>query len=213
MPLAVLGRKLGMGQVHNDNGTVIPVTIIEAGPCTVLQKKTAEREAYSALQLGFADKPARLARKPEFGHLKASQAAPKRFVREVRVSAEEAEAYEVGSQVGADIFAKGERVDVVGRSKGKGFQGVMKRHHFKGSATLSHGTHEFFRHPGSIGTNTTPGRLYKGKRMAGHMGSERVTARNLEIVDVRPEVNLVFVKGAVPGARNGFVILRKTRSK
>lgn len=211
MPLAILGRKLGMGQVHTETGTVVPVTIIEAGPCTVLQKKSAETDAYAALQLGFADKPERLANKPELGHLKASKASPKRFVREVRVTADEAAVYEVGGQIDAGIFEKGEIVHVVGRSKGKGFQGVMKRHHFKGCSTMSHGTHEFFRHPGSIGSNTTPGRLYKGKRMGGHMGDERVTTKNLKIIDVRPEVNLIFIRGAVPGTRNGYVIVRKTK--
>ncbi len=211
MSFAILGRKLGMSQIHGDGGAVIPVTVIEAGPCTVLQKKTAEKEAYTALQLGFAEKPERLANKPEMGHLKQSKSSPKRFVREVRVTAEEAATVEVGGTVNAGIFTKGERVDIVGRSKGKGFQGVMKRHHFKGSATMSHGTHEYFRHAGSIGSNTTPGRLFRGKKMGGHMGSARVTAKNLEIVDVRPDVNLLFVRGAVPGTRNGFVIVRKAR--
>lgn len=209
MPMAILGRKLGMSQIHSKEGAIIPVTVIEVGPCVVLQKKTKEKDAYSAVQLGFADKPARLAIKPEIGHLKASKATPKRFIREVRVTAEEAASMDVGSQVDAGIFTKGERVDVVGRSKGKGFQGVMKRYHFKGSATMTHGTHEYFRHPGSIGSNTTPGRLFRGKRMGGHMGSDRVTAKNLEVVDVRPEVNLLFVRGAVPGSRNGFLIVRK----
>src|SRR5262245_56969351 len=210
MSMAILGRKLGMSQLHGEDGAIIPVTIIEAGPCTVLQKKTAQKDAYTALQLGFADKPERLAIKPELGHLKASHSKPKRFVREVRVSAEEAAPFEVGGEVTAAVFAKGELVDVVGRSKGKGFQGVMKRYHFKGSATMTHGTHEYFRHPGSIGSNTTPGRLFRGKRMGGHMGAARVTAKNLVVVDVRPEVNLLFVGGAVPGIRNGFVIVRKT---
>lgn len=210
MPLAILGRKLGMGQIHDESGAAIPVTIIEAGPCTVLQKKTLERDRYTALQLGFGEKPVRLVLKPEAGHLKPSGGTPRRFVREVRVSPEEAAGYEVGQALDAGIFQKGDLIHVVGRSKGKGFQGVMKRHHFKGSLTSSHGTHEYFRHPGSIGSNTTPGRLFKGKRMAGHMGAARVTAKNLQVVDVRPEVNLVFVKGAVPGARNGFVILRKS---
>jgi large subunit ribosomal protein L3 len=210
MSMAILGRKLGMSQLHGEDGAIIPVTIIEAGPCTVLQKRTAQKDAYTALQLGFADKPERLAIKPELGHLKASQAKPKRFIREVRVSPDEAAPLEVGGEVTAAMFAKGELVDVVGRSKGKGFQGVMKRYHFKGSATLTHGTHEYFRHPGSIGSNTTPGRLFRGKRMGGHMGAARVTAKNLVVVDVRPEVNLIFVRGAVPGSRNGFVIVRKT---
>jgi len=208
MSKALLGKKLGMSQVFGDGGQMVPVTIIELGPCTVLQKKTTKTDSYAALQLGFADKPERVTTRPERGHLKASASAPKRFVREVRMSDAEVDAQTLGAEITASIFEKGERVDVVGTSKGKGFQGVVRRHGFKGTQTYSHGSHEFFRHAGSIGTNSTPGRLYMGKDMPGHMGSERVTARNLEVVDVRAGENLVFVKGAIPGPQNGYVIVK-----
>jgi large subunit ribosomal protein L3 len=211
MSKALLGKKLGMSQLFSDGGHMVPVTVIEAGPCTVLQKKTTAKERYAAVQLGFDNKPERVTNKPERGHLKTSKAAPKRFVREVRMTDADVEAQELGAEVTASIFEKGERIHVTGTSKGKGFQGVVKRHGFKGTQTWSHGSHEFFRHAGSIGTNSTPGRLYKGKRMGGHMGSERVTVRNLEIVDVRPGENLIFVKGAVPGPQNGYLIITKAK--
>jgi len=208
MSKALLGKKLGMSQVFGDGGQMVPVTIIEVGPCTVLQKKTTATDTYAALQLGFDNKPERVTTRPERGHLKASSSAPKRFVREVRMSDAEVEAQTLGGEITASIFEKGEKVDVVGTSKGKGFQGVVRKWGFKGVQTFSHGSHEFFRHAGSIGTNSTPGRLYMGKKMPGHMGSERVTARNLQIVDVRPTENLVFVRGAVPGPQNGYVIIK-----
>jgi large subunit ribosomal protein L3 len=211
MSKALLGKKLGMSQIYGESGQMVPVTIIEAGPCTVLQKKTVAKDAYSSLQLGFDTKPERVANGPERGHLKASKSAPKRFVREVRMDEAEVEAQELGAEINASIFEKGERVNVVGTSKGKGFAGVVKKWGFKGTQTYSHGSHEFFRHAGSIGTNSTPGRLYMGKRMPGHMGSERVTVRNLEIVDVRPGENLIFVRGAIPGPQNSYVIVKKTK--
>jgi large subunit ribosomal protein L3 len=211
MSKALLGKKLGMSQVYSDGGQMVPVTIIEAGPCTVLQKKTAAKDSYSSIQLGFDTKPERVTNGPERGHLKASKSAPKRFVREVRMDDAEVEAQELGAEITAAIFEKGERVNVVGTSKGKGFAGVIKKWGFKGAQTFSHGSHEFFRHAGSIGTNSTPGRLYMGKKMPGHMGSERVTVRNLEIVDVRAGENLIFVKGAIPGPQNGYVIVKKTK--
>jgi large subunit ribosomal protein L3 len=213
MAKALLGKKLGMSQIFSENGHMMAVTVIEAGPCTVLQKKTTAKERYAALQLGFDQKPERVTNRPERGHLKASKATPKRFVREVRMTDEEVGGVEVGSEIGAGIFEKGERVNVVGTSKGRGFAGVIKRHHFKGAQTISRGTHEFFRHAGSIGTTATPGRLFMGKRMPGHMGSARVTAKNLQIVDIRPEENLIFVKGAVPGPQNGYVIVKAIANK
>jgi large subunit ribosomal protein L3 len=207
--ILLLCRKIGTTQIFAETGECIPVTVLEAGPNTVVQAKTAERDGYVALQLGFGTR--RVSRTPKAlaGHFKKSGVAPKQHLQECRVSADEAGAHAVGSEIRCDIFSAGQRVDVVGTSKGRGFAGVVKRHKFTMKHN-THGTHENRRHTGSIGANTYPGRVIKGVRMAGQMGNERVTQLNLEVVRVDAEKNLLFVRGAVPGHRNGIVSVRRT---
>jgi large subunit ribosomal protein L3 len=201
----ILGRKLGMTQVWDAENRVIPVTIIEAGPCRVVQLKTPERDGYSAVQLAFGDtKPRRLS-KPELGHLKAAGGPPSRHLAELRVT--DLAGFEIGQIVRADVFEAGERVDVTGITKGKGFSGVMQRHNFKGLGA-SHGTHKKHRSPGSIGACATPSRVFKGVKMAGQMGSARVTTLNLEVVQGDAERGLLLVKGAVPGPSGSLVFVR-----
>lgn len=209
MAILLLCRKIGTTQIFAETGECIPVTVLEAGPNTVVQAKTAERDGYVALQLGFGTR--RVSRTPKAlaGHFKKSGVAPKQHLQECRVSADEAGAHAVGSEIRCDIFSAGQRVDVVGTSKGRGFAGVVKRHKFTMKHN-THGTHENRRHTGSIGANTYPGRVIKGVRMAGQMGNERVTQLNLEVVRVDAEKNLLFVRGAVPGHRNGIVSVRRT---
>ena len=213
--MGLLGRKIGMTQLFAEDGTVLPVTVIEAGPNTVLRVKRADTaDGYTALQLGFGtQKPQRLT-KADLGQLaKAGVEGGIRHIREIRVSGDDAGKHEVGSQIGpADIFTEGARVDVVGTSKGAGMAGVMKRYNFAGFER-SHGVHEFFRHGGSIGTRLTPGFTMKGKKMPGHMGNERKTIQNLKVVRVDAERNLVFVMGGVPGPNGGFVTVRHAVKK
>jgi large subunit ribosomal protein L3 len=199
----ILGRKVGMTQVFGERGEAIPVTVIAAGPCTVVQVKTSERDGYAAVQLGFGT--ARRLSKPQRGHLKGLPAV--RVLRELRLAP--GDSLEVGQQVDVSIFKAGDKVDVTGTSKGKGFAGVVKRHHFKGGPR-THGQSDRLRAPGAISTGTTPGRVRKGTRMAGHMGNERATVLNLEVVTADPERNLLLVRGAVPGAREGLLIIRRT---
>lgn len=204
----ILGRKVGMSQIFDERGEVIPVTVIEAGPCFVTQVKTLERDGYAAVQLGFEEvKPKRLTG-PQLGHLRKNQLPPLRHLREIRVS--DISQYEEGQKIRVSIFDVGDRVDVTGISKGKGFAGVVKRHGFRGGPK-THGQSDRHRAPGSIGAGTTPGRIYKGMRMAGRMGNARVTAQNLQVVLVDPERNLLAVNGAVPGARNGLLIIKEAR--
>jgi large subunit ribosomal protein L3 len=204
----ILGRKVGMTQVFDEGEEVVPVTIIEAGPCFVTQVKTLERDGYAAVQLGFKEvKPKRLTR-PQLEHLRKSQVPPLRYLREIQVS--DVSQYEAGQKIRVSIFDVGDRVDVTGISKGKGFAGVVKRHGF-GGGPKTHGQSDRQRAPGSIGAGTTPGRVYKGMRMAGRMGNARVTAQNLQVVLVDPERNLLAVKGAVPGGRNGLLVIREAR--
>jgi len=206
----ILGKKIGMTRIFDEDGKVIPVTVIQAGPCFVTQKKTVERNGYSAIQLGFEEvKPKSLTR-PELMHLKKKKLPPLRYLREIRVKESELDNYEEGQKIGVGIFDVGDRVDVTGYSKGRGFAGVVKRHGFRGGPK-THGQSDRHRAPGSIGQTTTPGRVYKGKRMAGHMGNERVTIQNLEVVLVDPERNLLAVKGSVPGARNSLLIIKEAR--
>ena len=201
----ILGRKLGMTQVWDADNRVVPVTVIEAGPCRVVQLKTPERDGYSAVQLAFGDTKARRLTKPELGHLKAAGGGPTRHLAELRVT--DLAGFEIGQIVRADLFTAGERVDVTGISKGKGFSGVMQRHNFKGLGA-SHGTHKKHRAPGSIGACATPARVFKGMKMAGQMGSERVTTLNLEVVEGDAERGLLLVKGAVPGPTGSLVFVR-----
>ena len=200
MTKGILGRKIGMTQVFAENGDLIPVTVIEAAPNVVLQKKTVETDGYEAVQLGFEDKREKLANKPEKGHVAKANTAPKRFIREIRgVNVDE---YEVGQEVKVDIFAEGELVDVTGVSKGKGFQGVIKRHG-QSRGPSSHGS-RYHRRPGSMGP-VDPARVFKGKALPGRMGGDKVTVQNLEIVKVDAERNLLLIKGNIPGPNKAFV--------
>jgi len=206
----ILGKKVGMTQVFDGRGEAIPVTVIEAGPCFVAQIKTVERDGYSAIQLGMDEaKPKRLTQ-PQLKHLEKSNLPPLRYLRELRVSAEELGAFEEGQKLTVGIFEEGEFVDVIGVSKGRGFAGVVKRHGFRGGPK-THGQSDRLRAPGSIGACTTPGRVFKGKRMPGRMGGDRVTTQGLKVVIVDPERNLLAVKGAVPGAKNGLLMIRLAR--
>jgi large subunit ribosomal protein L3 len=201
----ILGEKLGMTQVFTADGRAVPATVLRAGPCTVTQVRTPERDGYAAVQLGYGEVPAKRLTKPAAGHLAKAKAPPLRHLVEIRT--DDAGSYELGAQVRADIFAAGERVDVVGVSKGKGFAGVMKRWGFGGLGD-SHGTERKHRSPGSVGSGTTPGRVYKGKRLPGRFGHERVTVLNLEVVEADAERNLLLVKGSVPGPAGGLVLVR-----
>ncbi|MEE8219139.1 MAG: 50S ribosomal protein L3 [bacterium] len=204
----ILGRKVGMTQVFSAEGDRVQVTVIEAGPCVVVQVKTRERDGYDALQVGFGSvRPKRVTR-PRAGHFTAHGVEPTRFLREIRLEEPLPDAAP-GRLVTCECFEAGELVDVTGVSKGRGFTGVMKRYGFKG-APASHGTHEHFRHGGAIGAAATPGRVFKGTRMPGHMGNARVTVQNLLVVRVVPEQNLLMVRGAVPGPSGGFVMVRKS---
>jgi large subunit ribosomal protein L3 len=208
MALELVGRKLGMTQIFNEEGDRIPVTVVEAGPCTVLQKKTAESDGYTAAQLGFEDRKPKHATKARQGHCAKAGQSPKRVLFEVRLTAEELAGLEIGQALDAGVFEAGQRVDVTGTSKGRGFTGVVKRHGVIG-ARASHGTHEDFRHIGSMGAGTYPGRVIPGKRMAGHYGDERVTTLSLRVEKVDAERNLIFVRGAVPGHTNALVRIRR----
>jgi large subunit ribosomal protein L3 len=205
----LIGKKIGMTQIFDENGAAVPVTIIEAGPCFVTQVRTPGNEGYSSVQLGFDEvKPKRLSG-GELGHLKKSNIPPLRFLREFVVKDP---GVTVGDQVKVDLFATGDSVDVIGTSKGKGFQGGVKRYHFRGGPG-SHGQSDRERAPGSRGSGTTPGRVYKGAKGAGHMGNDRVTAQNLKVVLVDVERNLIGVRGAIPGSRNGLVMVKEARKQ
>lgn len=198
----ILGRKLGMTRHFAEDGTVVAVTVIEAGPCTVTQVKSAERDGYAAIQIGFEE--SKRLNSPERGHLKGLP--PLRHLREVRT--DDAGSYERGQRLDVSMFKPGDRVDVIGTSKGRGFAGVVKRHGF-GGGPVTHGQSDRLRAPGAISSGTTPGNIMKGMRMAGHMGAERVTAQNLRVEMVDPERNLLLVRGAVPGAISGLLFVRK----
>jgi len=199
----IIGKKLGMTQIFRENGKAEAVTAIEAGPCTVIQVKTAAKEGYNAAQLGFGE--AKRLKSPQRGHLK--ELGQFRYLREFRV--DDTEAIEVGERVDVSLFKAGDLVDITSWSKGKGFAGVVKRHHFAGGPK-THGQSDRHRAPGSIGATTSPGRVFKGMRMAGHMGNKRVTARHLEVFETDPARNLLVIKGAVPGATNGLLLIRKS---
>lgn len=207
MSMGILGRKVGMTQVFDAEGKAVPVTVIEAGPCPVVEVRTPDKNQYSAVQLGFGDvKPQRL-NKPVRGYYAKQDVAPKRWLREFRV--EEGHGFDKGQEVRADLFAEGETVDVIGVSKGKGFAGVIKRFHF-GGGPASHGASKFHRQPGSSGASSYPGHIFKGKTMPGRMGGERVTVKNLRVFAVDVENNLILLRGAIPGAKDGLVLIRKT---
>tara|TARA_B100000768_G_scaffold120769_1_gene111731 strand:+ start:10009 stop:10626 length:618 start_codon:yes stop_codon:yes gene_type:complete len=202
----IIGKKVGMTSIYDVNGKNIPCTVIEAGPCVVTQVKTTETDGYNALQLGFGDQKEHRMNKPQMGHFKKSGSTPKKKIVEFRDFVGE---HVLGSTVSVDIFQEGEFVDVAGTSKGKGFQGVVKRHGFRGVGDATHGQHNRLRAPGSIGAASYPARVFKGMRMAGQMGNERVKVTNLQVMKVFPEKNILVVKGAIPGAKNSYVIVEK----
>ena len=203
----LIGKKIGMMQFFSAEGNVVPVTVIETGPCVVVQKKESAKDGYSALQVGFGSRKGQRTNKAEQGHMAKAGKGAFQVLREFRL--EDVSQYEVGQEIKvADLFKAGDRVDVSGTSKGRGFAGVIKRWGF-GGFPASHGTHEYFRHGGSIGNRSFPGRVFKGKKMAGHWGNEKISVQNLEVVDVRPEENLLLVRGAVPGAKRGVVVVRR----
>lgn len=204
MKKAIMAKKIGMTQVFAENGTLIPVTVLEAGPCVVVQKKTVENDGYDAIQVGFGEKRENLATKPEAGHFKKAGVPVKRFVKEFRL--DDISAYEIGAEIKADVFAAGEKVDASGISKGKGFQSTIKRYNAH-RGPMGHGS-KSHRVVGSMSSGTTPGRVKKNKKMPGHMGNESITVQNLEIVRADAEKNLLLVKGAVPGPKGSLVVIK-----
>lgn len=212
--MGILGKKVGMTQIFVASGNRVPVTVIKCDPNVVLEVKTNETHGYNAVQLGYDDqKPQRL-NKPDLGRFTKHELAPKKFVKEIRLAADAGVDYKVGDEVKiTDVFKVGDPIDATGISKGKGFQGVMKRWNFSGAQTETHGTHEYFRHGGSIGNRLTPGRVIKGRKMAGQMGNKQVTVQNLKIVEIDEEQNLIMVQGGVPGAVNSYVTIRYAAKK
>lgn len=206
MKKAILGRKLGMTQVFTEDGTVIPVTVVEAGPCTVVQKKTVENDGYDAVQLSFGDVKLKNVSKPLQGHYEKSGSEPKRILKEFKL--DDSPSYESGQVITVDIFEPGEKVDVSGKSKGKGFQGVIKRHGQR-RGPMSHGS-KYHRRPGSMGASAYPSHVPKGKKLPGQMGAKNVTSQNLEIVEIDPEDNVILLKGAIPGPRGSYVSIKSS---
>ena len=206
MKKAILATKVGMTQIFNENGALVPVTVLQAGPCVVTQVKTAENDGYKAVQVGFVDKREKLVNKPQKGHFDKAGVSYKRYVREFKF--ENAEEYSVKDEIKADIFATGDKIDATAISKGKGFQGAIKRFG-QHRGPMAHGS-KFHRHQGSNGSATTPGRVFKGKGMPGHMGSKQITVQNLEVVKVDVDNNLILVKGAVPGPKKSLVTIKET---
>ena len=206
MKKAILTTKVGMTQVFSEDGVLTPVTVLQAGPCVVTQVKTVENDGYSAVQVGFGGIREKLVNKPKKGHFAKAGVTAKRFLKEFRL--EDAESYTLGQEIKADVFAAGDKVDATAKSKGKGFQGAIKRHG-QSRGPMAHGS-KYHRHAGSNGSATTPGRVFKGKHMPGHMGAVRVTVQNLEVVSVDAEKNLILVKGAVPGPKKSLVMLKES---
>ena len=204
MVKGIIGKKIGMTQIFDENGKVVPVTVVEAGPCPVVQKKTVEVDGYAAVQLGYAVQKQQRVTKPLKGHFAKADVAPQKVLKEFRFA--DTSAFEVGSVVKADVFAAGDKVDVTGTSKGKGTAGAIKRWNFS-RLKETHGTGPVARHAGSLGACSDPSRVYKGKKLAGHLGAERVTVQNLDIVKVDAENNLIAIKGAIPGPKGGYVVI------
>jgi large subunit ribosomal protein L3 len=202
--VGLIGRKLGMTRVFDAAGAAVPVTVVQAGPCVVTQVKQAEKDGYRSVQLGYGDRKEKSTPQPLLGHFQKAQVAPQRVLQEFALDGE----YRLGQSIGVEVFSVGDRVHVTGISKGKGTAGVVKRHKFHGGPK-THGQTDRHRHAGSVGSTTYPGRVLRGKRMAGHMGSERVTVRNLRIIGIDKEQNLLWVEGAVPGPARGYLRLRK----
>ncbi len=206
MVAGLIGKKIGMTQIFNEEGKVVPVTVIEAGPCYIVQKKESEKDGYNAVQVGF-EKKERKIKRPETGHFKAAGRGVFKRLKEFRVSEEELKEYNLGDEISVSIFTPGEKVKVTGRTKGRGFAGVVKRWNF-GGGRKTHGS-KFHRRTGSIGQCVNPGKVWKNKKMPGHYGNEQVTVKGLEVVKVSPEQNVIMVKGAVPGATGGLVYIKK----
>lgn len=211
MAIELLCRKIGMTQIFLESGECVPVTVLEAAPNTVIDKMTEERDSYTALQLGTGERRESLFGKAELGHFTSKNVAPKRTIRECRVTAEQAAEYEVGQEIDGSIFDEGQKVDIIGTIKGRGFAGVVKRHNFA-IKKMTHGTHEAFRHGGAIGAGATPGHVIKGMKMPGQLGNSRTTTTNLKLVRIDAEKNLLFIKGGVPGHRDGIVCVRDALS-
>ena len=209
MQKALIGKKIGMTQIFDEKGNVVPVTVVEAGPCTVVMKKTMENDGYEAVQLGFGDVKVQRVNKPMTGHFKKADVAPKKTLKEFKI---DVESVNVGDILKADIFATGEKVDVIGTSKGKGTAGSIKRWNFS-RLKETHGTGPVARHAGSLGACSDPSRVFKGKKLAGHLGCERVTIQNLDVVKVDAENNLLAIKGAIPGPKGGIVVIRNAVKK
>lgn len=205
MQKALIGKKIGMTQIFDEKGKVVPVTVVEAGPCVVSQVKTVETDGYAAIQMGFGDIKPKHVTKPLQGHFKKADVAPKRILKEFRF--DDCAAYELGQVIKADVFETGDKVDVTGKSKGKGYAGVIKRWNFA-RLKESHGTGPNARHGGSMGACSSPSRVWKGKKMAGHLGAEKVTVQNLAVVKIDAEDNLIAIKGAIPGANGGYVVIK-----
>ena len=205
MQKALIGKKIGMTQIFDEKGKVVPVTVVEAGPCVVSQVKTVETDGYTAIQMGFGDIKPKHVTKPLQGHFKKADVAPKRVLKEFRF--DDCAAYELGQVIKADVFETGDKVDVTGKSKGKGYAGVIKRWNFA-RLKESHGTGPNARHGGSMGACSSPSRVWKGKKMAGHLGAEKVTVQNLAVVKIDAEDNLIAIKGAIPGANGGYVVIK-----
>ena len=206
MQKALIGKKIGMTQIFDEKGNVVPVTVVEAGPCTVVMKKTIENDGYEAVQLGFGDVKVQRVNKPMMGHFKKADVAPKKTLKEFKI---DIASVNVGDTLKADVFAAGEKVDVIGTSKGKGTAGSIKRWNFS-RLKESHGTGPVARHAGSLGACSDPSRVYKGKKLAGHLGCEKVTIQNLDVVKVDVENNLIAIKGAIPGPKGGIVVIRNS---
>ncbi len=202
----LIGKKLGMSQIFTEDGKAVPVTVIEAGPCFVTQVKTMDRDGYAAVQIGFDEKKQKHTTKPLSGHFEKAEVAPQRILREVSVDT--SEEYKLGQVYGPDVFSKGELVDVTGVSKGKGFQGVVKRYNFRGG-DKTHGQSDRWRAPGSIGQSASPSRVFKGTKMGGRMGGKQKTVKNLQVVGVDTERNLLLIQGAVPGHIDGYVLIKR----
>ena len=205
MQKALIGKKIGMTQIFDEKGKVVPVTVVEAGPCVVSQVKTVETDGYTAIQMGYGDVKPKHVTKPLQGHFKKADVAPKRVLKEFRF--DDCTAYELGQVIKADVFETGDKVDVTGKSKGKGYAGVIKRWNFA-RLKESHGTGPNARHGGSMGACSSPSRVWKGKKMAGHLGAEKVTVQNLAVVKIDAEDNLIAIKGAIPGANGGYVVIK-----
>ena len=211
MPMGILGKKVGMTQIFDQDGNCVPVTVVQAGPCYVTGIKTKERDRYTAVQLGFQEVPERKLSLPRRGHLKKADVRPLKILREFRVSEDALAEFSLGQEIDVSQFKAGDFVDITGTSKGRGFTGVIKRHNFRGTKA-THGTHEYFRHGGSIG-GCTPQHTVKGKKMPGRSGAARVTLQNVEIVQVRDSEHVLMLKGGLPGARNSLVLIRKAIKK